>query len=493
MIHRRVWPSLLMAALALLMWTVAAAQGNYTFTRIADTSGPFSLIEGTGPASINDVGQVVFTAELKTGGTGVFLGSGGPVTTVADTSGVFSFFGFASVNGLGQPSFFANKRSFPTVVPGVFAGIGGTIPIVTIGGRILEFDGDPFSSHSGSLTVITAALDRFGNAKAIVSGNGGPVTNIADTTSGLFSDLDLDPRVNGSGQVAFHGIRTDQSEGIFIGNGGPPTTIADTSGSFSSFADNPDINDKGDILFQATLKSPGGSFPVNGLFLSSHGKITTILDSNGPFGDFGFSPGINVKGQIAFLGNGSGIFTGDDPVADRVIGIGDPLDGSTVAGFGPLDFWAGLNNHGQIAFMALLADGHNGVYRADAIDQIPPRVTAHANPHRISPDPYGKMVRARISGKVKDRMSSLDLDSGAYSTVDSFGIVEPSGTFTIHADGTYNFEILLEATLKNAHHKGHQEGDEAERRTYRISVSARDNAGNIGRASTVVAVQEGDD
>jgi len=61
----------------------------------------------------------------------------------------------------------------------------------------------------------------------------------------------------------------------------------------------------------------------------------------------------------------AGIFTGGDPVADRVIAVGDALDGSTVSGFDPLSFASSLNNAGQIAFLVRLADGRTAVYRAD--------------------------------------------------------------------------------------------------------------------------------
>jgi hypothetical protein len=60
-----------------------------------------------------------------------------------------------------------------------------------------------------------------------------------------------------------------------------------------------------------------------------------------------------------------GIFTGGDPVADRVIAVDDALDGSTVARFEVLAFDSALSNRGQLAFIVTLADGRTGVYRAD--------------------------------------------------------------------------------------------------------------------------------
>jgi hypothetical protein len=119
------------------------------------------------------------------------------------------------------------------------------------------------------------------------------------------------------------------------------------------------------VLFKAIL----GDFTTVGLFLSRRGRISTVLDSTGAFSDFGLAPALNRRGQIAFQGTTwsglVGIFTGGDPVADRVIAVDDPLDGSTVSALEVLAFDSALNNRGQLAFIVKLADLRTGVYRAD--------------------------------------------------------------------------------------------------------------------------------
>jgi hypothetical protein len=60
---------------------------------------------------------------------------------------------------------------------------------------------------------------------------------------------------------------------------------------------------------------------------------------------------------------GSGIFTGADPITDKVIALGDTLFGATVVS---LDFSTkGLNNSGQLAFLATFEDGTSGIFRAN--------------------------------------------------------------------------------------------------------------------------------
>ncbi len=61
-----------------------------TFTRIADTSSSLSSISDF-EVRLNDGGTVAFRADLETGGSALFTGSGGALTTIAQTSGSLSF------------------------------------------------------------------------------------------------------------------------------------------------------------------------------------------------------------------------------------------------------------------------------------------------------------------------------------------------------------------------------------------------------------------
>lgn len=370
--------SLTAAALAMILPCPATAGTRYSFTRIADDTTTAAEV-GVAPAALNDAGEVAFMAGLQPGPTGVFVGSGGPLTTFADTSGAFDRFGFrnigspltngfASINGAGQATFAAHTRDGRT---GYFADADGLVTIADATLPNVRFEGDAFSSGSGSPTTVEAIVLINQRARqAILVGNGGPLTRIADASL-IFAALDLAPRVNASGLVAFHGTRRDGSEGIFTGNGGALSTIADTSGPFAAFTDAPAISDTGDVLFQATLRASETSPRVQGLFLSRGGTITTVVDDTGAFISFGFAPAVNAPGQVAFEGTTRsglvGIFTGGNPREDRVIAIGDELDGSTVLDLSTSAFRTSLNNNGQIAFTAQLEDGRTGVYRADPV------------------------------------------------------------------------------------------------------------------------------
>jgi hypothetical protein len=389
---RRCVRSLSVAALAAILPNPANAESGYSFTRIADDHAIAAEI-GVAPAALNDAGQVAFMAGLAPGPVGVFVGSGGPITTVADTSGEFRRLGFsnigsplahgfASIDGVGQVTFAAVTQASHAgyfAEPGDLTIADNTLPIV-------RFEGDVFSSGSGPMTTFEAVVSVNQRPRqAILVGNGGPLTSIVDTSQD-FVALDLNPRVNASGQVAFHGTRRDGSEGIFVGNGGPPDTIADTSGPFAAFTDAPSIADTGAVLFQATLKASPGGAPTQGLFLSRDGTIRTVVDDTGAFASFGFSPAVNARDEVAFEGTTKsgrvGIFTGRHPDRDCVIAVGDPLDGSSVFDLEISSFSAGLNNRGQIAFIARLADGRTGVYRADPSSGYDHAGHCRPDPHR---------------------------------------------------------------------------------------------------------------
>jgi hypothetical protein len=76
---------------------------------------------------------------------------------------------------------------------------------------------------------------------------------------------------------------------------------------------------------------------------------------------------INNNGLLVFFATpverSLGVFCGKDPLADRIVAIGDPLFGSTVADFAlnPVS----LNDLGQLAIRIKLADDRQFIIRAD--------------------------------------------------------------------------------------------------------------------------------
>ena len=89
--------------------------------------------------------------------------------------------------------------------------------------------------------------------------------------------------------------------------------------------------------------------------------MTTIASTASGYGFFNSGPAINNKGEVAFAAitadfSVNGIFTGPDPVADRVVAPGDAIGAGTVASFGIQFCEGGINDSGEVAFIALLDD-----------------------------------------------------------------------------------------------------------------------------------------
>ena len=211
-----------LAALAAFSAAPVAAQSRYTFTRIADTSnfpdgfGRRSRSTMTGGWRLWPCGQ----GEWRVYSSGEAARS--PRSPIRPEP---SLLWFSGINGLGQATFFAKGRSPRRIL----CRSRRRHHDRRKSRRRARTGGDIFSSPSGTFSAVEIVPRLPRQPKVIVAGDGGRAIRIADT-SGLFQSLDLDPRVNASGRVAFHARRRDFSEGIFVGKGGALTTIADTSG-----------------------------------------------------------------------------------------------------------------------------------------------------------------------------------------------------------------------------------------------------------------------
>jgi len=72
--------------------------------------------------------------------------------------------------------------------------------------------------------------------------------------------------------------------------------------------------------------------------------------------------------------------------------------------------------------------------------------------------------------------------SAASVVMDEYGQIQPSGSLTLTADGSYAFTVALEASRR---------GNDQDGRHYTITVSTRDTIGNPGFKSATVTVPHG--
>jgi hypothetical protein len=368
-----------------------AAAANYNFVNVAD-SGQFRIFAGFG-LSLNNHGTVAFAAAQGANDRGVFTGAGGPITTIIDRSGAFDDFRWTSINDSGTVAFAARRDISPLF--SIVISDGG--PVTTISDPIFT-DGIPSELAQPAINSLGTVAFRVGFSEhdplrrnfAIYTGSGGPLTLIADSSGPLGHAAFAEPLgMNDHGTVAFLASMDAGGFGMFSGNGGPLTPIVTSASGFTNLQE-PSINADGTVAFFG--ERTGG---VVGIFAHRDGTLTTIADSSGPFtGNFGNEVDINASGKVAFKATldagGSGIFTGPDPVADKVIQTGDALFGSTVTVVGDVSARTSdifdMNDHGEIAFRYELANGVSGIAVA-----------------RIVPEPSSAIVLSVVLGVWRSR------------------------------------------------------------------------------------------
>jgi hypothetical protein len=359
---------------AMLSGAQAQSAPQYTFTKVADSAtdgfDPFSFE----CSAINNPGDIAFrTARPARGGGPVIQGiyranaDGKKLTTIAEFGGPghgFDFLGqIPSINDQGQVSFAVSQISERDFVEtqSVMRGSGmKPTTIATTAEEFNRFGFEPTLNNEG-VVAFKAQLDNFD--QGLFSGQGGKRDNITThylASTSRFSEFGTlsRPSINNLGDIAFEESVDSGASGVFVTEGSGFKTIAEPDPNV--IVGRPNLNDSGTVAFHRFFNDRAGEELVSG----NGGPLTTIADTSGPFQSFGFTfvgftpPALNNNGDVAFLADldtgGSGIFVGPDPVADRVIGTGDTLDGSTVTNLRFCD--EGLNDSGQLAFQATFDD-----------------------------------------------------------------------------------------------------------------------------------------
>lgn len=354
--------------------TNAAHASLYSFSNVID-SGMDPLLS-KGEPSLNDNGVVAFGGIVSGYGSGIFTIDGATITPIAIGGG---FGAVAWINNSGFVSF----RQGGTVESILRS--NGTIT-TTIADTQGTFTGLGSRQINDNGTVACRA-DLAGGGQMIFAGDGNSNVTIANTAdpASPFGGPSINPlavaSINGSGSVAFRANLKMGGQGIYLSDGTTITTIADSSGQFTGFDSRFTVNDNGVAGFRASLDS-GGS----GIFTSDGTTTTLIADTNTPGSFIGLNDPvmINNAGTVAFEArtdirviNGAnvpfqGIYTGPDPIDDKVIARGDSLFGSTVTG---VTFSRGLNNNGQIAFEYFLENGITGIAVASPVSSVIPEPT----------------------------------------------------------------------------------------------------------------------
>lgn len=355
----------------------AHAQG-YSFARVADSAqdgfDPFSFE----CSAINNSGDIAFrTARpARRGGPviqGIYRANANKkkLTTIVEVGGPGSGLDFLgqnpSINDLGEVAFAVSHISERDFVETQSVMLGAGMKPITIAstdGDFQRFGFEPTVNNS-SVVAFRAQLDAFDEFsfdQGLFSRQGkrGELTTYYLSSSSQFSEFGAlsRPAINNLGAIAFEAsVDGESNSGVFVAEGTNFKTIAAPDANI--IVDRPNLNDAGTVAFHRFFNDQPGEELVTG----DGGPLTVVADTSGRFQSFGFyfgftPPALNNNGQVAYLAaldaGGSAIFLGAEPGAERVIGTGDTLDGSTITNLRFCD--DGLNDAGQLAFQATFND-----------------------------------------------------------------------------------------------------------------------------------------
>ncbi len=340
--------------LTLLAENFSLVAGAQSFSLIQQAAGPAMILND--PPSVNDDGQIALRHRISGGPISLQIAQAGGTQTVATEGiGFDQFITPASINGMGQALFAA-------AIPGgqalMLASAGGLVTLEETSGPIDQFLGMPELNDAGQALYVALMDDGTQQIRLL---EGGGTTILASSADSV--QVDEQPRLNNAGQVAARLRRADGSVILSLMTGGVATVLVEAEGLLADpmTTGRLALNDAGRIAFRA--QGVGGRA---GIFTIAPGEpMRSIAELTDGFTQFLGGPAINAGGDAVFAAvsaAGLGLYRGRNPSRDKVVALGDALAGSTIINLN-LDQLA-INELGQIAFHALLADGRSGYWLA---------------------------------------------------------------------------------------------------------------------------------
>jgi hypothetical protein len=334
-------------AVAITLALAGAARADFTFSKVVDSSSTYATL---GAPVLNNSNQVAYQATLSAGGQGIYRTAFGPGGTTTATIATGTEFAGFSMNNAGAVAYVMRSPNW-----GVYTSSGNGGPTTTV---MTIADYPVFASidtavinDSGTVAFRVWNSHFAGNGWGIYKGDGsGQLVGV--TPAGGYPYVTA-PDINNAGVVAYAWRTTLGATTLTTTNGDvltPATQLSDGIGTGNvTNIGGIDINGNGDLAFDGAFGYGRSLFArVNGVF--TH----VAYDVGGGINDNDLLAAVVTNGSTKSLRIGTG------PLSTTVISTGDALDGSTVTAIGfNRD---GLNDADQIAFLATLADGRQGIY-----------------------------------------------------------------------------------------------------------------------------------
>ena len=339
---------------------------RYRLTVLARTGAYFTDFSPY-VASIDEAGVVAFTAATRYGRTGIHVADGASVRELPATAA-------AAVTSHPDGDARGNQSAYVTLYDGgtalLAAGPEGS-SVLADSHRDFAATGPGGPTVNARGDVAFRATTREGRDAVLRWREGA----LAELSAGLpLTAIQGIPAINAAGAVAFRVDTPAGEPALHVWTDTGAETLP-SGGRFSAMGRFPFLRDDGHLLFVAT-----GADGVDSLFESHSGEIRPLLTAGTDSGFASFRGVIaDESGGVVFYGSPLpgvgprptiGVYAGPDPVADRMLGLGDPLGGSTVADLALNP--ASINGVGQVAIRISLANGSQWIVRADPEDFTPP-------------------------------------------------------------------------------------------------------------------------
>lgn len=295
----------------------------FTGERLPDGGSLFNFFENV---ALNDANQVVFNTAGFADSSDLLLNSGGPLTQIArgavtggdpaPDGGFFFNFGPASINNLGQVVFAGSTiggagqglylynlgqirvllDDFTLTPPGIGLGTFSS-PSLNDRGEVAFFS-QPFPLPNAILFLSATSL-------TVVAQDGDPAPGGGNLVL-PFPDPSFGPALNVQDQIAFSASLSTGGQGVFLYSQGAllriagPGDITPDAGTFFS-ASSPAINAAGEIVFTGTTATG------DGVYAYFNGRLSTIANPGTQITPqrklvAAFLPSINASGKISFTG-----------------------------------------------------------------------------------------------------------------------------------------------------------------------------------------------
>jgi hypothetical protein len=261
-----------------------------------DTSGVFAGFTMLSPIPLNSGGTIAFRGTLDSGAEGIYTYGPGGLRTIAETTGPYSGFGpspsLPALNNFGQVAFTATLKAGGS---GVFLGDGTTTtPLATTAsGDATGFAGLAVGLNNRGDAAMVANLAGGGQA-ILLSTGGAPAVPIADT-AGPIASFGSFLNVNDDGLVAFAATLDAGGQSVFVWDGGVLTPIMSSGGQIT-FVGNQRLNNRGSLSILTT--QAGASLAIY-VYTPESGLKRLIGAGDSLFGSTIVETGAPMRGVFA--------------------------------------------------------------------------------------------------------------------------------------------------------------------------------------------------